>query len=635
MATGPTIEKVRRVDVLAEWALKSKESTDAGYRLLNTSQEVLSADNFEAMLQRYSPGTLETLPQVTISWLEDKSGHSGHLSGAPASRGYVGIAIHDQPSSPVADAGGRRVVTVSCYCVDFRSLRERNISYRSMYEGFKDFDLYGRAHGYIETSLRVADPVPPECSLTYQAAGLLLTNKSVCILGADDTAIDVRLRFIDEVASLLPYGMRSRLSAATWTSSTYKRHNFRLFFSSVERDADDYHLVWGDTLAATGLATVDAYIDWLMQSPARRVMRLAEEGQETGFGTDHTKAMLTRLGLQREPPRSAPATARRQPLIPGSSAQVTPETAEDLFNAITRRLAGSHPEQAERFVPRLRSLIRDDLADSDRARYRQIIDEHQLLREDLKIDREVRAELYRTLLRLAYRVPLNYTSYCAIEGSLGNGWPIHESLARAIYEVSASEAVQLLVVGIIGEAELNDFLHKRELRLKRLVAVIVHPRVQEDHRRFLCEIALQYLEEQPQRFSPDELRAAFAPVGYLAAILFQVYRDDPQVEFSMVRRVLQIVYGHRLDRESISAILSGGDSGHTCALYAVLFELADDYSADEIIWSGFGAYLMSREFGTDAQAQLNHKLAAYRPADPDSEDSGKSRLKFKFKGSGR
>ncbi len=647
MDAGMSTTKVTQLNVQAEWALKGKEPTDAGYRLLNSSRQVLSADNFEQALERYSPGTLETLPQVTVSWLEDKSGHRDHPSGAPVGRSYVAVAIHDQSPPGVVDAAGREFVMTSYYCVDYRSLRERNVSYMSMYEGFKDVGLYGRPHGYIKTGLGATQPMPPEYTLTFQAAGLLLTDKPVCILGADDAPIEQRLTFIDEVASLLPYGMRSRLSASTWTSSTYKKHNFRLFFSSVERDADDFHLFWGASLVSTGLAIADTYIGWLSQNTARKVLRLAADRQEMGFGIEQVQAMLARVGVYRDqrtvpamPVPAVPVPAvppRPQVATPDYATPVPPESADHLLAEITNWLVSTQPDVVERFIPRLRKLIRDDLADTDRERYQQIISQHKLLREDLKINRDIRAELYRTLLRLAYGVPINYVSYCAIERSLGNDWAVHEPLARAIYEVGAHEVVQLLALGSIGQKPLNDSLRKRELRPKRLVDIITNPNLQEDHRQFLCDVALRYLEERPQRFSPEEIEAAFAPAGFLADILFQVYRQDPQTEFSMLNRVLQIIYGHKLNRETVVAILGDGNFEHTSAFYAVLLELADDYCADDIIWSGFNTLLLNRGFSPDTQYQLTRKLAAYRPADLDPEGSGKSRRKFKsmFTGAGR
>ncbi len=621
MSIGPAAAKDDHVEVLAEWALKSKEPTDVGYRLLNTSREVLSADNFEAALDRYSPGTMETLPQVTINWLVGKPERLDQPDTVPVGQSYVGIAIHAKPSSVTLDATGREFVETSYYCVDFRSLRERSISYRSMYEGFKDFDLHGRRHGHIKASLGVAQPMPPEYSLVYQAAGLLLANKSVCILGADDASIDQRLRFIDEVASLLPYGMRSRLSASTWTSSTYKRHNFRLFFSSVERNADDFHLVWGESLVSTGLAIPDAYIVWLAQNPERKVRRLAEDRLEMGFGIEQIAAMFVRLGVLRAL-RAVPVADQTVAPSPSYETPTPPEAADHLLNEISKWLASPHPDAVERFIPQLRLHIRDDLADSDREHYRQIIDQHKLLREDLKINRDLRAELYRTLLRLAYGVPINYVSYCALERSQDNDLKIHEPLAQAIYEVGAHQIVQLLVLGSIGTKWLDDSLRRKELRPKRLVEIITNPNLQVHHRQYLCDVALRYLEERPQRFDPDGLEAAFASVNYLADILFQIYRQDPQYELSMVKRVLQLVHGTNLDRATICKILDNCVSEPTCVFYAALLELAAEGQTEEVVWEGFCTFLMSRGFHPSTQDNLARILAADWPADPE-DDIGK------------
>jgi hypothetical protein len=96
-------------------------------------------------------------------------------------------------------------------------------------------------------------PVPFASSVGEQeslVAALLLTGKPVCITGAGRVSILDRLRFVDAVMSMLPYGMRSQMSASTWTNLTAAKHNFRLYFSDVprdraKRDLRDHVVDWG------------------------------------------------------------------------------------------------------------------------------------------------------------------------------------------------------------------------------------------------------------------------------------------------------------------------------------------------------------------------------------------------------
>ena len=58
---------------------------------------------------------------------------------------------------------------------------------------------------------------PAVDDLAVRVAPLLLTGLPVCVLGAEGTSMLERLQFIDAVMELLPYGFRSRMTAATWT----------------------------------------------------------------------------------------------------------------------------------------------------------------------------------------------------------------------------------------------------------------------------------------------------------------------------------------------------------------------------------------------------------------------------------
>lgn len=63
----------RTVPVSAEWALWGTGGRGPGYRLLQCSARAIARQSFEEVLARYSPGTLEILPQVTISWFSDSN----------------------------------------------------------------------------------------------------------------------------------------------------------------------------------------------------------------------------------------------------------------------------------------------------------------------------------------------------------------------------------------------------------------------------------------------------------------------------------------------------------------------------------------------------------------------------------
>src|SRR5215469_8337238 len=89
---------MQSLEVTAQWALQGKLPHDAGYRLLNSSRAMLNEDNFSRLLERYSLGTLEQLPQIAVTWIEDKApAHGQHGRQRPTS--YLGVAIHARPAT--------------------------------------------------------------------------------------------------------------------------------------------------------------------------------------------------------------------------------------------------------------------------------------------------------------------------------------------------------------------------------------------------------------------------------------------------------------------------------------------------------------------------------------------------------
>jgi hypothetical protein len=284
------------VPVTAEWALWGKESHDFEYRLLAWSDGAVSRDNFQEAITRYSPGTLEDLPQATFSWFSDRDRSSYHRPN------YLGLTIHDRPEPGQRDAIGRPVVRTRYYCVPFDQLATGAVSYQAMYEGLGSIELPIESRAPIRAELAVAWPVPPADSPAIRAAALLLTGRPVCILGAEQVRLGDRLQFLDQVASFLPYGMRSRLSASTWVSGAFREHKLRLFFSSPPRWPDAHYVVWGEhDTGPIGDHRADFYMKWLLADPPQRASLLATFTDESGFREPDVLGFLLRIT---QPPHS-------------------------------------------------------------------------------------------------------------------------------------------------------------------------------------------------------------------------------------------------------------------------------------------------------------------------------------------
>ena len=262
------------VPVTGEWALWGKGPRDRDYHVLECSDGPVSREDFDQVLTMYSPGTLEAWPQVTIGWLREWAYYRPHLGYL----GYLGIAIHDRPEPGRRDATGRQIALTRYFCVPFRELAIGAVSYQAMFEGFEEVELRPGDRSPIPTELAAWRPGAPPGRLAARVAALLLTDRPVRIVGAEKTTeLGERLRFLDDVASLLPYGMRSQLSCSTWVSSTMRGHA-RLFFSSHRVDGEgDHEVIWGrDDAAPTGNPFADQYLRWLLADVPRRVAQLAE-----------------------------------------------------------------------------------------------------------------------------------------------------------------------------------------------------------------------------------------------------------------------------------------------------------------------------------------------------------------------
>ncbi|WP_433241495.1 hypothetical protein [Actinomadura nitritigenes] len=149
----------------------------------------------------------------------------------------VGVALEDWTGE--ADGAGRPIAETRYLCVPYEALRGVPVSYAGLFEALSGLTPPFPPEG---VQLRVAplDPAVAADALgrfgvqRVAAAASLLIDGPVTITGAPElTAVD-RLVFLDAVAALLPYGWRTRFSAATWDQSGNR--NVSLAFARQVRD---------------------------------------------------------------------------------------------------------------------------------------------------------------------------------------------------------------------------------------------------------------------------------------------------------------------------------------------------------------------------------------------------------------
>ncbi len=291
---------LRSVTITVQWALQGKNA-DAmeDYHLLAQSDGPLNPAEITSLLGHFSPGTLDELPQVAFSRFG--------LEGEP----YLAIAIHEERDGH-RDATGRRIVFTRFFCMPYAGLAAAAVSYQDMYEAFREHMLPSDDLKPPGVTFPKSAPRLVRSEQALRVAALLLTGKPVCIIGADRRKLADRVLFLDSVMALLPYGMRSQLPAATWTSRIYLRHSFRLFFQDSPRDADDHIVIWGQpekTSIEAGHAR--EYLTWLKATDDAAEW-LAGLTAPIGFGEEDVGEFLEqikRLGRRRRD-RTEPADIR-------------------------------------------------------------------------------------------------------------------------------------------------------------------------------------------------------------------------------------------------------------------------------------------------------------------------------------
>ncbi|WP_169981304.1 hypothetical protein [Microbispora sp. H10836] len=216
-----------------EWALEGKRpgSYDE-YGLLNWSDGRLDHEVFEKLRDRYTAGTAVDLPQVTIGTA--KISENGEISH------YVVLAIREW--SGHHDFANRRIAYTRWFYVPYEQLVDRPVSYTALYTAFAALPLEPRPPLTVDVPPYDPEAVSPGPD-ALSAAALLLNGRPVCVVGADAVPMIDRLRFVDTVAALLPYGTRTRFTAATWTSST-SEHTIKLSFARYAPEGGQT-VVWG------------------------------------------------------------------------------------------------------------------------------------------------------------------------------------------------------------------------------------------------------------------------------------------------------------------------------------------------------------------------------------------------------
>jgi hypothetical protein len=615
----------QKVPAVVQWALHGKAHDAEGYRILSASTGMLGKAHFSDALSRFTMAAADSLPQVAVSYLK---------YGTEPGVNYLALAVTryadaQRYGDAVAsrDSYGRETTFTSYFCAPYEDLAKAGVPYWDLYEAFGGIVLPvtdGPPKEITITASAERNPVLED--LAMRTAVLLLTGASVCVLGADNTRMEERLRFIDTVMDLLPYGFRSRMTAATWTKATNKSHKFRLFFSTAPRlgPQGDLVVVWDapDKVEIPSGPAGDYY-----DSLAEKLIPISQLRTFTGelrFGQkDAIKACelldtgrfrirrprSARTGGDRQYPQlPASRTAERQsrhgrrpqPTVvvrqPQAAAQARPIEQDPIDRALAECAARIKDDNTSGLRTDIRWLENQaqsaTIDDARRRRYREQISRHKLLAPHPEL-RKVEGELYAALLSLAFGKPLSYDGYCKLEQCIGaaRGARPHTALLNAIYRGGTADMlVRAIVLHHLDPVELQAWFKSGTADLVTMINGLAQPMDHPAHAKIFCAATLTYLKLYPGSFDPSdvqriqpEVRRALRRHGFLAHVLAVRHHDDEGFQYRALRGFLAAAYPEGLTSDDVIQILTGGNHPPpTPALFATVFQLVTSQSDLEI-----------------------------------------------------
>ena len=592
------------IPVLAQWALHGKVLDDEGYRVIACSQGDLSRANFADALGRFTLGALDTLPQVSVSYLQPATRSAGG--------GYLALAIHwfaadgQRYADGVMrfDNQGRHTAFTSYFCAPYAQLAGRGITYLDMYKAFSAVTLPAKDGPAKELTITAAaQQVPAIDALAMRVAPLLLTGVPVCVLGADETSMDERLRFIDTVMGLLPYGFRAKMTAATWTRATNRNHRFRLFFSSAPRASDkpDHLVPWGEP-EQVKVPGGDAgyYYGWLDDkvTPLANLALLQQESGLSDSADTEALRLVDEIRLWRRPRlRPAPPGPSGASGTSGSAGSSRPagsagpadrpaakavaaagaDPVEQLLRECDEHVRGLNLARLRQDLNLLQSQVESGGADDGRRRrYRSLITRLDLLRPNFRLGK-FEGRLYETLIALAFGAPVSYEAFGQVEDALRKppDTPAYRPLLEAVERAGLADSrVKVIVYASQDPRKLAKWLSSREVDAFALISQLARGAWRRRaHGRLFCDATLQYLQEKQGRYSTAEIRRVLSRNGYLAQALREVGHDEYQVHaltLLLGAAFPKDQYPLGLDRATVVEILARTPDAPTPALLAAI-----------------------------------------------------------------
>ncbi|MEU3165426.1 hypothetical protein [Streptosporangium sp. NPDC006930] len=358
--------------ITVEWALWGMSPGSKGLpEVLSCGQGRIPRSGFSELVERYAMTTPRQLPQVTIAW-----------AGA-AEDAHIFLAV--QEWSGTFDGLGREIAVTRCFCVPYAQAAFGPVSYERLYRALND-------QRPPDGGPLVIDPPALDAEVTAEAvdqtvigaAALLLTGKKVCVVEGGGASLLDRLRFLDTVAALLPYGFRTKLIASTWAPLA-TGHRSRLFFADHPSE-NALTITWKQ-----GVSVPESH------PVAHRYHEMLASGMEKGLA-----GLIARFARDTGQRRFSTEDLEVVPSIVESGGEPTHTSIDDLLIAC----ADSIEEEQVGLIPdhlaRLDALRGSAAVNGGVRRRRNIVSDRRLLARSPVLVPSVQEHLYDLVLSVAY-----------------------------------------------------------------------------------------------------------------------------------------------------------------------------------------------------------------------------------------
>ncbi|GII65414.1 hypothetical protein Skr01_54990 [Sphaerisporangium krabiense] len=555
------------VRLTADWAQFGKDSGAGGdYGIIASSRGEFSRDEFHDILFRWSPGQV-TPPEVTISCLRvDDEG------------AYIGLAVHDWSNR--RDHEGRPVALTSYYCVPYTPLQDTPVSYEALYAAVAACAPTG------EDPVVLTVPVLDEPQLAaiaaragetaMAAAALLLAEEQICVLGGENLHVLDRLRYLDTVAALLPYGVRTRLTASTWTDSATP-HRIKLSFARHAKK-DAFPLYLNTTAGRPWSQTTREYFAALVRRPPATVVRaLAAATKPVGFrhAFDVADAVLEGVPMTGDildvPAPPGPPAPPELPAVPES-----PPTIEELLHRCAAALDARDYGDLGLAAAGLRTLADGrEPGRQERARHRQII-ETRVLPAAATGPRGPDESFYDLILRLGYGHALTSADLDSIARA---GAPSAELYAAMARMPLADDLVQVRVAVRAPDSPLAHLVGRISIAL--LIPVAAQEPSDPEVVRYLRDRVTRH----PDRLTGNaEIALALEEHAFLSAAVAAAYPGDPESQANVLDEFLHIAYGRSPADDRLGAIVARSVEPHVAMLLVAAASTRARRSRPRALW---------------------------------------------------